>query len=113
MEKQAGRLHRSWRKLHFAITPDTGETLASGLTIMEEGDASSGGHFDRPDPGRCPYHLCGRYLRGRAGQPEPNRPETCRNQPKRPGLTVKICRDPRYTPLSTIHLRGVTTKPAV
>src|SRR3954454_18174906 len=34
------------------------------------------------------------------GQLEPKRPETCRNQPERPRLTVKIRRDPGGTPCS-------------
>ena len=35
-----GRDRRTWRKLHLAIDPDTGEVLASALTTTEEGDAS-------------------------------------------------------------------------
>jgi transposase len=31
---------RSWRKLHLAVDPDTGEILASELTTTQDGDAS-------------------------------------------------------------------------
>ena len=37
--KHGGRDRRTWRKLHLAIDPDTGEVLASALTTTEEGDA--------------------------------------------------------------------------
>jgi len=40
MAKHGGRDRRTWRKLHMAIDPDTGEVLASALTTTEEGDAS-------------------------------------------------------------------------
>ncbi|PWC60774.1 transposase [Azospirillum sp. TSH7] len=40
LEKHGGQARRSWRKLHLAIDPDTGEILASALTSNEEGDAS-------------------------------------------------------------------------
>ena len=40
MAKHGGRDRRTWRKLHLAIDPDTGEVLASALTTTEEGDAS-------------------------------------------------------------------------
>jgi transposase len=40
LEKHGGHARRSWRKLHLAVDPDTGEILASALTSNEEGDAS-------------------------------------------------------------------------
>jgi transposase len=40
LEKHGGQARRSWRKLHLAVDPDTGETLASELTTMQDGDAS-------------------------------------------------------------------------
>ena len=40
LEKIGGQARRSWRKLHLAVNPDTGEILASELTSNEEGDAS-------------------------------------------------------------------------
>ena len=40
LEKHGGQARRSWRKLHLAVDPDTGEILASELTSNEEGDAS-------------------------------------------------------------------------
>lgn len=40
LEKHGGQACRSWRKLHLAVDPDTGEILASELTSNEEGDAS-------------------------------------------------------------------------
>src|SRR5271157_5479348 len=40
MAKHGGRDRRTWRKLHLAIDPDTGEVLASALTTTEEGDVS-------------------------------------------------------------------------
>jgi Transposase DDE domain len=39
-EKHGGRGHRTWRKLHLAADPDTGEILTSELTTTEDGDAS-------------------------------------------------------------------------
>ena len=40
LEKHGGQARRSWRKLHLAVDPNTGEILASELTTNEEGDAS-------------------------------------------------------------------------
>ncbi|QCG94854.1 IS5 family transposase [Azospirillum sp. TSA2s] len=40
LQKHGGPARRSWRKLHLAVDPDTGEVLASELTGNEEGDAS-------------------------------------------------------------------------
>jgi hypothetical protein len=42
-EKHGGQGHRTWRKLHLAVNPDTGEILASELTTTEDGDASQVG----------------------------------------------------------------------
>src|SRR5918998_1543971 len=39
-ETHGGRGRRTWRKLHLAVDPDSGEILASELTASEEGDAS-------------------------------------------------------------------------
>ena len=39
-EKHGGKPRRSWRKLHLAVDPDTGEILASELTTTDDGDAS-------------------------------------------------------------------------
>ncbi len=39
-EKHGGKPRRSWRKLHLAVNPDTGEILTSELMTSEEGDAS-------------------------------------------------------------------------
>ena len=43
VEKHGERGRRSWRKLHLAVDPGTGEILASALTTTEEGDASQVG----------------------------------------------------------------------
>ncbi len=40
MEAHGERGRRSWRKLHLAVDPNSGEILASALTTTEEGDAS-------------------------------------------------------------------------
>ena len=40
LEKHGGQAHRSWRKLHLAVDPDTGKIMASELTGNEDGDAS-------------------------------------------------------------------------
>ncbi|KAA0676964.1 IS5 family transposase [Roseomonas genomospecies 6] len=40
LEKHGGQARRSWRKLHLAVDPDTGEILASELTTTQDGDAS-------------------------------------------------------------------------
>jgi DDE family transposase len=42
-ETHGERGRRSWRKLHLAVDPDSGEILASALTTTEEGDASQVG----------------------------------------------------------------------
>ena len=42
-EKHGERGARTWRKLHLAVDPSTGEILASELTGNEEGDASQVG----------------------------------------------------------------------
>ncbi len=39
-EKDGERGQRSWRKLHLAVDPGSGEILASELTTTEEGDAA-------------------------------------------------------------------------
>ncbi|ANY82105.1 hypothetical protein BB934_27465 (plasmid) [Microvirga ossetica] len=39
-ETHGGKGRRTWRKLHLAADPDTGEILASELTTSEDGDAS-------------------------------------------------------------------------
>src|SRR3712207_5471440 len=39
-EKHGERGRRTWRKLHLAVDPNSGEILASELTTSEEGDAS-------------------------------------------------------------------------
>src|ERR687893_533095 len=43
VEKHGGRGKRTWRKLHLAVDPGTGEILASELTATDEGDASQVG----------------------------------------------------------------------
>src|SRR5919202_6001550 len=43
VETHGGRGRRTWRKLHLAVDPGTGEILASGLTTAGEGDASQVG----------------------------------------------------------------------
>jgi Transposase DDE domain len=40
VEKHGGRGRRTWRKLHLAVDPGTGEILASELTAADEGDAA-------------------------------------------------------------------------
>jgi hypothetical protein len=42
-EKHGGKGHRTWRKLHLAVDPDTSEIVASELTTTEDGDASQVG----------------------------------------------------------------------
>ena len=39
-ETHGGRGRRTWRKLHLAVDPTSGEILASELTTTEEGDAA-------------------------------------------------------------------------
>ena len=39
-EKHGERGQRTWRKLHLAVDPNSGEILACELTIIEEGDAA-------------------------------------------------------------------------
>ena len=51
VEKHGERGKRTWRKLHLAIDPSTGEILASELTSNEEGDASQVGPLLEQIPG--------------------------------------------------------------
>jgi len=39
-EKHGDKPRRSWRKLHLAVDPDSGEILTSELTTTNDGDAS-------------------------------------------------------------------------
>jgi transposase len=39
-EKHGGKPRRSWRRLHLAVDPDSGDILAAELTTTDEGDAS-------------------------------------------------------------------------
>jgi hypothetical protein len=39
-ERHGERGRRTWRKLHLAVDPESGEILASALTTTEEGDAA-------------------------------------------------------------------------
>src|ERR671917_657847 len=43
VEKHGARGKRTWRKLHLAVDPASGEILASELTTTEEGDAAQVG----------------------------------------------------------------------
>src|SRR6478609_6579442 len=51
VEQHGARGKRTWRKLHLAIDPSTGEILASELTSNEEGDASQVGPLLEQIPG--------------------------------------------------------------
>ena len=51
VEKHGERGKRSWRKLHLAVDPNTGEILASELTSNDEGDASQVGPLLEQIPG--------------------------------------------------------------
>src|SRR5829696_3113133 len=51
VEKHGERGKRTWRKLHLAIDPSTGEILASELTSHDEGDASQVGPLLEQIPG--------------------------------------------------------------
>src|SRR5215212_3386867 len=51
VETHGARGKRTWRKLHLAIDPSTGEILASELTSHEEGDASQVGPLLDQIPG--------------------------------------------------------------
>ena len=50
-EKHGERGVRTWRKLHLAVDPSTGEILASELTTNEDGDASQVGPLLGKIPG--------------------------------------------------------------
>ncbi len=51
VETHGRRGKRTWRKLHLAVDPGTGEILASELTSNEEGDASQVGPLLEQIPG--------------------------------------------------------------
>ncbi len=51
VEKHGARGTRTWRKLHLAVDPNSGEILASKLTSNEEGDASQVGPLLDQIPG--------------------------------------------------------------
>ncbi|MCW2239282.1 IS5 family transposase [Azospirillum canadense] len=42
-EKHGGKPRRSWRRLHLAVDPESGNVLAAELTTTEDGDASQVG----------------------------------------------------------------------
>src|SRR3954451_22026153 len=50
-EKHGGRGHRTWRKLHLAVNPDSHEILASELTTNEVGDSPMVGPLLHQIPG--------------------------------------------------------------
>jgi hypothetical protein len=50
-EKHGERARRTWRKLHLAVNPDSGEILASELTSNEVGDPSMVGPLLQQIPG--------------------------------------------------------------
>ena len=61
-EKHGGKPRRTWRKLHLAVDPDSGEILASELTTTDDGDASLVGplldQIDRPiSAGDCGWRV--------------------------------------------------------
>ncbi len=62
-ETHGERGKRTWRKLHLAVDPDSGEILASELTTTEEGDAALLGplldHVPPADGGTPGCSLCG------------------------------------------------------
>ncbi|MGR0188934.1 IS5 family transposase [Azospirillum aestuarii] len=51
LEMHGGKPRRSWRKLHIAIDPDSGDILAAELTTTEDGDASQVGPLLDQIPG--------------------------------------------------------------
>ncbi len=51
VERHGERGARTWRKLHLAVDPSTGEILASELTSNEDGDASQAGALLGQIPG--------------------------------------------------------------
>jgi len=51
VEQHGERGKRTWRKLHLAVDPNTGEVLASELTRNDEGDASQVGPLLQQIPG--------------------------------------------------------------
>src|ERR671912_455327 len=51
VETHGERGKRTWRKLHLAVEPSTGEILSSALTSNEEGDASQVGPLLEQIPG--------------------------------------------------------------
>jgi hypothetical protein len=51
VDKHGGGNRRTWRKLHVAINPDTGEILASALTTTDDGDTSQVGPLLDQIPG--------------------------------------------------------------
>ncbi|GLR79123.1 hypothetical protein GCM10007856_17970 [Azospirillum oryzae] len=51
LEKHGGKSRRSWRKLHIAIDPDSGDILAAELTTTGDGDACQVGPLLDQIPG--------------------------------------------------------------
>ena len=51
LEKHGGKPRRSWRKLHLAVDPASGDILAAELTTTEDGDASQVGPLLDQIPG--------------------------------------------------------------
>ena len=66
VERHGERGTRTWRKLHLAVDPGTGEVLASELTSNEDGGRIAGRPAARPDPRPDRLGDRGRRLRRRA-----------------------------------------------
>ena len=88
-EKHGERGTRTWRKLHLAVNPNSGEILASELTGNEDGDASQVSRLLEQIPG-----LIASVVADGAYDGEPVRRAMAERQPNRP-VTVII--PPRST----------------
>jgi len=92
VEKHGERGTRTWRKLHLAVDPESGEILASELTSNEEGDASPVG----PLLGQISSPLASVTADG-AYDGEPVYRAVTKHQPDRP---VAVVIPPRSTAVS-------------
>jgi len=82
-EKHGQRGRRTWRKLHWAVNPDSGEILASELTSNEVGDSSMVGPLLDQIPGSLASVLADGAYEG-----EPVYRAVAQRQPEPPSAVI-------------------------
>jgi hypothetical protein len=107
-ETHGGRGKRTWRKLHLAVDPGSGEILASELTTTEEGDAALAGPLLDQSPAPSPRSPpVGRTTASRSTAPSPRTsPIRPRRWSSRPAPPRCRARPPAPRPASATGTSG-------